>query len=90
MNKHFKNLTFPKLFFIWFTFFFVLLMINMQTVRSGLLASLSGAVLGVFLLIFPIPPRSFQRRYGPERAVNLSRIMAVVIIVISFITNIKF
>ena len=51
VNKHFKNLTFPKLFFIWFTFFFVLLMINMQTIKSGLLASVSGAVLGVFLLI---------------------------------------
>lgn len=90
MNKHFKDLTFPKLFFIWFTFFFVLLMINTQTVKSGLLASLSGAILGVFLLIFPIPPRSFQRRYGPKRAVNVTRIMAVVIIVISFITKIKF
>ena len=90
MNKHFKNLTFPKLFFIWFTFFFVLLMINMQTVRSGLLASLSGASLGVFLLLFPFPPRSFLRRFGPERAVNVTRIMAVVIIVISFITKIKF
>ena len=90
VNKHFKNLTFPKLFFIWFTFFFVLLMINMQTIKSGLLASVSGAVLGVFLLIFPIPPRSFQRRYGPERAVQVTRVLAVVIIVISFLTKIKF
>ncbi|MCI7472834.1 MAG: hypothetical protein MSB10_04035 [Clostridiales bacterium] len=65
-------------------------MINMQTLKNGLLVSITGAVLGVFLLICPIPPNSFQRRYGKERAVHVTRIMAVVIIVISFITKIQF
>lgn len=90
MNKRLKDVTFTQVFFIWFALFFLLLMINNLTLKSGLMASLTGAALGVFLLIFPIPPRSFQRRYGPKRAVNVTRIMAVVIIVISFITKIKF
>ena len=90
MNKFSKDVTFTKVFFIWFALFFLLLMINMQTIKNGLLVSITGAVLGVFLLIFPIPPHSFQRRYGQERAVQVTRIMAVVIIVISFITKIQF
>nr|WP_317325282.1 hypothetical protein [uncultured Flavonifractor sp.] len=90
MNKHFKNLTFPKLFFIWFALFFLLLMINNITLKSNLLTSLSGAALGVFLLIFPVPPRSFQRRYGQKQAVVVTRVMAVVIIVISFIVKVQF
>lgn len=90
MNKRLKDVTFSQVFFIWFALFFLLLMINMQTLKNGLLVSITGAVLGVFLLICPIPPNSFQRRYGKERAVHVTRIMAVVIIVISFITKIQF
>lgn len=90
MKKHFKDVTFSQVFFIWFALFFLLLMINMQTVKNSLLVSITGAALGVFLLIFPIPSHSFQRRYGQERAVQVTRIMAVVIIVISFITKIQF
>ena len=90
MNKFSKDVTFTKVFFIWFALFFLLLMINMQTVKNSLLVSITGAALGVFLLIFPIPSHSFQRRYGQERAVQVTHIMAVVIIVISFITKIQF
>lgn len=90
MNKHFKDVTFSQVFFIWFALFFLLLMINMQTIKNGLLVSITGAVLGVFLLIFPVPPHSFQRRYGKERAVHVTRVLAVAIIVISFISKVQF
>ena len=90
MNKHFKNATFTKVFFILFALFFLLLMINMQTVQNSLLVSITGAALGVFLLIFPVPPHSFQRRYGKERAVHVTRVLAVAIIVISFISKVQF
>lgn len=90
MNKHFKNATFTKVFFIWFALFFLLLMINMQTVQNSLLVSITGAALGVFLLIFPVPPHSFQRRYGKERAVHVTRVLAVAIIVVSFISKVQF
>lgn len=56
MNKFLKDVTFTKVFFIWFALFFLLLMINMQTVQNSLLVSITGAALGVFLLIFPVPP----------------------------------
>ena len=68
----------------------LLLMINMQTVQNSLLVSITGAALGVFLLIFPVPPHSFQRRYGKERAVHVTRVLAVAIIVISFISKVQF
>ena len=55
MNKFLKDVTFTKVFFIWFALFFLLLMINMQTVQNSLLVSITGAALGVFLLIFPVP-----------------------------------
>lgn len=90
MKKPFEDLTFTKVFFIWFALFFLLLMINTQTLQNELFTSLTGALLGIFLLIFPVPPRSFQRRYGPERAVVVTRILAVVIIVVAFLTKIKF
>lgn len=90
MKKGFKDLTFTKVFLIWFAVYFFLLMLNNATVKSGLLASIVGASLGVFLLIVPIPPVFFQRRYGPERAIWVTRIMAVVIIVVAFLTKIKF
>ena len=90
MNKFLKDVTFTKVFFIWFALFFLLLMINMQTVQNSLLVSITGAALGVFLLIFPVPPHSFQRRYGPERAVHVTRVLAVAIIVISFISKVQF
>lgn len=90
MNKFLKDVTFTKVFFIWFALFFLLLMINMQTVQNSLLVSITGAALGVFLLIFPVPPHSFQRRYGEERAVHVTRVLAVAIIVISFISKVQF
>lgn len=90
MNKFLKDVTFTKVFFIWFALFFLLLMINMQTVQNSLLVSITGAALGVFLLICPIPPNSFQRRYGKERAVHVTRVLAVAIIVISFISKAQF
>ena len=90
MNKFLKDVTFTKVFFIWFALFFLLLMINMQTVQNSLLVSITGAALGVFLLIFPVPPHSFQRRYGKERAVHVTRVLAGAIIVISFISNVQF
>ncbi|HIZ93370.1 MULTISPECIES: hypothetical protein [unclassified Flavonifractor] len=90
MNKFLKDVTFTKVFFIWFALFFLLLMINMQTVQNSLLVSITGAALGVFLLIFPVPPHSFQRRYGKERAVHVTRVLAVAIIVISFISKAQF
>lgn len=90
MDKHFKDLTFPKLFFIWFALFFLLLMINNVTLKSNLLTSLSGAALGVFLLVHPIPPRSFQRRYGQKQAISVTRVMGVIIIVLSFIVKVQF
>ena len=65
MNKHFKNLTFPKLFFIWFALFFLLLMINNITLKSNLLTSLSGAALGVFLLFPPAPFSAVTARSRP-------------------------
>ena len=90
MNKFLKDVTFTKVFFIWFALFFLLLMINMQTVQNSLLVSITGAALSVFLLIFPVPPHSFQRRYGKERAVHVTRVLAVAIIVISFISKVQF
>ena len=90
MNKFLNDVTFTKVFFIWFALFFLLLMINMQTVQNSLLVSITGATLGVFLLIFPVPPHSFQRRYGKERAVHVTRVLAVAIIVISFISKVQF
>ena len=90
MNKFLKDVTFTKVFFIWFALFFLLLMINMQTVQNSLLVSITGAALGVFLLIFPVPPLSFQRRYGQERAVRVTRVLALVIIVVSFISKVQF
>lgn len=90
MNKFLKDVTFTKVFFIWFALFFLLLMINMQTLQNSLLVSITGAALGVFLLIFPVPPRSFQRRYGQERAVRVTRVLALVIIVVSFISKVQF
>ena len=90
MNKFLKDVTFTKVFFIWFALFFLLLMINMQTVQNSLLVSITGAALGVFLLICPIPPNSFQRRYGKERAVHVTRVLAVAIIVVSFISKVQF
>ena len=90
MNKFLKDVTFTKVLFIWFALFFLLLMINMQTVQNSLLVSITGAALGVFLLIFPVPPHSFQRRYGKKRAVHVTRVLAVAIIVISFISKAQF
>ena len=90
MKKHFKDVTFSQVFFIWFALFFLLLMINMQTIKNGLLVSITGAVLGVFLLICPVPPHSFQRRYGKERAVHVTRVLAVAIIVISIISKVQY
>lgn len=90
INKYLKDVTFTKVFFIWFALFFLLLMINMQTLKNGLLVSITGAALGVFLLIFPIPPHSFQRRYGKEQAVRVTRILALAIIVVSFISKVQF
>ena len=90
MNKFLKDVTFTKVFFIWFALFFLLLMINMQTVKNSLLVSITGAALGVFLLICPVPPHSFQRRYGKERAVHVTHVLAVAIIVISFISKVQF
>lgn len=90
MNKYLKDMTFTKVFFIWFALFFLLLMINMQTLKNSLLVSITGAALGVFLLIFPIPPHSFQRRYGKEQAVRVTRILALAIIVVSFISKVQF
>ena len=84
MNKFLKDVTFTKVFFIWFALFFLL------TVQNSLLVSITGAALSVFLLIFPVPPHSFQRRYGKERAVHVTRVLAVAIIVISFISKAQF
>jgi len=85
-----KNLTFKKIFWIFFTFDLAMMFLNGATVKSPLLASLCHASIGIFLLFRPIPPENMKCAYGEEKSRRIMRILAVLEIIWSFILKTSF
>ena len=85
-----KNLTFKTVFWLWLIFVFAMLVINGMFFRSSLLASLTYATLGVFLLIHPICPENLKAAWGEEKAGKIMRTLAILEIVFSFLYKTNF
>lgn len=85
-----KNLTFKKVFWIWLIFVFIMLILNGTFFKSSLLASLTYATLGVFLLIRPVCPENVKASWGEEKAGKIMRTLAVLEIVFSFLYKTNF
>ena len=85
-----KNLTFKKVFWLWLVFVFVMLVINGMLFRSSLLASITYATLGVFLLLRPVCPENVKAAWGEERAGKMMRTLAILEIIFSFLYKTSF
>lgn len=85
-----KNLTFKKVFWTWLFFALVLLILNGMFFKSSLLASLTYATLGIFLLIRPVCPENVKESWGEEKAGKIMRTLAVLEIVFSFLYKTNF
>ena len=85
-----KNLTFKKVFWTWLFFVLVLLILNGMFFKSSLLASLTYATLGIFLLIRPVCPENVKAAWGEEKAAKIMRTLAVLEIVFSFLYKTNF
>ena len=85
-----KNLTFKKVFWLWLVLVLALLVINGMFFRSSLLASLSYATLGIFLLIHPVCPENVKASWGEEKAAKIMRTLAILEIVFSFLYKTNF
>ena len=85
-----KNLTFKKIFWIWFVFDLAMMFVNGATVKSPLLASLCHATLGVFLLFFPIAPVNVRCAWGEDKAKFIMRIGGILEIIWSFMMKTNF
>ena len=85
-----KNLTFKRVFWIWFILDLAILFINGATLKSWFLASIVHATLGIFLLIIPVYPVKFKYVYGELKAKKIIRIIAVLQIIVSFMVRINF
>ena len=85
-----KNLTFKKVFWLWLVFVLALLVLNGMFFRSSLLASLSYATLGVFLLIHPVCPENVKASWGEEKAGKIMRTLAILEIIFSFLYKTNF
>ena len=85
-----KNLTFKKVFWIWLFFVFIMLVINGMFFKSPLLASITYATLGIFLLVFPVCPENVKASWGEEKAAKIMRTLALLEIVFSFLYKTNF
>ena len=85
-----KNLTFKKVFWIWLVLVLALLVINGMLFKSSILASLSYATLGIFLLIRPVCPENVKAAWGEEKAGKIMRTLAILEIVFSFLYKTNF
>ena len=85
-----KNLTFKKVFWLWLTLVLALLVINGMFFRSPLLASLTYATLGIFLLVHPICPDNLKAAWGVEKAGKIMRTLAILEIIFSFLYKTSF
>lgn len=79
-----KKLSFGKLFWIWFVFALLAHTVNGLTLKSPLLASLSNASLGIFLLFHPVYPQKLVHYWEDKTCKNLMRLLAILNILISF------
>jgi len=85
-----KNITFSKALLYYFIFYTVTLFINGFTVQNSFLVSLCRASFGFYLLVNPIYPNSFEYHYGREKSRKYIRIIAVILIVSSFMIKTNF
>ena len=85
-----KNLTFKKAFWLWLFFVFIMLVVNGMFFRSSLLASLTYATFGIFLLLHPICPENVKQAWGEERAGKMMRTLALLEIIFSFLYKTSF
>ena len=84
------GISFFKVFIIWFVLDLIVLGIISLTVKSSLLASLVNASIGIFLLIKPVYPQAFLHFNTPAQAERTMRVIAVVQILIAFLSPIQF
>ena len=85
-----KKTTFGKLFGYWFIVALILGLLNMFLVKSLTLHNLILASLGIILLIYPVYPQKLENKWTPKKCRLFIRILAVVEIILSFITKTNF
>lgn len=85
-----KKITFAKVLTVWFFLAVILNLLNGYFVKSSLLYSSIMALLGVFLLIYPVYPNALKNRYDEKRCKVIVRGIALAQIVLSFCVHTNF
>ena len=85
-----KKITFWGLLGNWFVVTLILGLINMFLIKSSFLHSLILSSLGIILLIYPIYPQNLESKWTPKKCRLFIRILAVIEILLSFVTRTNF
>lgn len=85
-----KKITFWGLLGNWFVVTYILSLINMFKVKSSILHNLILASLGIILLIYPVYPKNLESKWTPQKCSFFIRILAVIEIILSFVTKTNF
>lgn len=85
-----EKLSFQKVCVVWFFSALILNVINMFTIKNSFLYSLIFALLGIFLLICPLYPKSLEWHYEKEQCRRIVRIAAIIEIIGSFCIKMNF
>lgn len=79
-----KKMAFGNALFFWFVVAVILFFINSFTIKSSFVHSAVLALLGIYLLIFPVYPKQLRIHYNEVVCKRIIRIIAVAEIILSF------
>ena len=85
-----KKASFGRILCIWFFVAFVLLVINGFTLKNSIIHSAILASLGIILLVYPTYPVSLENKYDSKNCRLITRIIAIVEIIFSFLIHTTF
>ena len=85
-----KRISFGKILLVWFLVAFVLLVLNGFILKSSIIHSTILASLGIILLVYPTYPESLENKYESKKCRLITRIIAVVEIIFSFLIHTTF
>ena len=85
-----KRISFGKILLVWFLVALVLLVLNGFMLKSSIIHSTILASLGIILLVYPIYPESLENKYESKKCRLITRIIAVIEIIFSFLIHTTF
>lgn len=88
--KERRKITFVELLVSWFCVALMLTLINGFFIKIPILNNIIGSTLGIILLIYPVYPIGLTAKFTEKKCRLFVRVLAIIEIILSFITVMTF